>query len=131
MTMTATNPTIIPRWEWRTFGDGFRTADAVFARFEPSGIQDSDELYLVAPGDNNVKIRDDLMDIKVLREVDSNGLERWEPIMKASFPLQPDDVGTVMGALGLPVPEPATPMSREAFRDYLRATGVGIVRPVE
>ena len=23
---------IVPRWEWRTFGDQFRTADAVFAQ---------------------------------------------------------------------------------------------------
>jgi exopolyphosphatase/guanosine-5'-triphosphate,3'-diphosphate pyrophosphatase len=122
---------IVQRWEWRTFGDRFRTADAVFARFEPSAIQDSDELYLVVRGDNNVKIRDDLMDIKVLRDVDANGLERWEPIMKAAFPLQPDDVRTVMEALGLPVPDPVTPLSRDAFRDYLRSTGVGIVRPVD
>ena len=121
---------IVQRWEWRTFGDRFRTADAVFARFEPSAIQDSDELYLVVPGDNNVKIRDDLMDIKVLREVDTNGLERWEPIMKAAFPLEPDDVRTVMQALRLPVPEPAASMTREAFSDHVRSTGVGIVRPV-
>ena len=122
--------TIIPRWEWRTFGDRFRTADAVFARHEPSQVQDSEELYLLAQGANNVKIRDDLMDIKVLREVDANGLERWEPIMKASFPLSPEDVRTVMDALGLPVPDPVTPLSRDEFRDVLRSTGVGIVRPV-
>ena len=122
--------TIIPRWEWRTFGDRFRTADAVFAQHEPSQVQDSEELYLLAQGANNVKIRDDLMDIKVLREVDANGLERWEPIMKASFPLSPDDVRTVMDALGLPVPDPVTPLSRDEFRDVLRSTGVGIVRPV-
>jgi exopolyphosphatase / guanosine-5'-triphosphate,3'-diphosphate pyrophosphatase len=122
---------IIPRWEWRTFGDRFRTADAVFAKHEPTQVQDSDELYLLAPGANNVKIRDDLMDIKVLREVDANGLERWEPILKASFPLSPEDVRTVMGSLGLPVPEPAEPLSRDAFSDVLRSTGVGIVRPVD
>src|SRR6516225_4873957 len=120
--------TIIPRWGWRTFGDRFRTADAVFAQHEPSQVQDSEELYLLAQGANNVKIRDDLMDIKVLREVDANGLERWEPIMKASFPLSPEDVRTVMDALGLPVPDPVTPLSRDEFRDVLRSTGVGIVR---
>lgn len=122
---------IVQRWEWRTFGDRFRTADAVFARYEPSAIQDSDELYLVAAGDSNVKVRDDLMDIKVLREVDANGLERWEPIMKAAFPLQPDDVRTVMEALGIPAPDPLGPLSRDAFRDHLRSAGFGMVRPVD
>ena len=122
--------TIVPRWEWRTFGDRFRKADAVFARFQPTQVQDSEELYLLAKGANNVKIRDDLMDIKVLREVDANGLERWEPIMKASFPLSPDDVRTVLGALNLPIPEPAMPLTKDAFRYILRTTGDGVVRPV-
>src|SRR5262245_59881640 len=106
-------------------------ADAVFAQCEPNAIQDTDELYLLATGDSNVKIRDDRLDIKVLREIDANGLERWEPIMKAAFPLQPDDVRTVMEHLGLPVPDPLTPLTREAFRDCLRSSGTGIVRPVE
>ena len=43
--------------------------------------------YLVSPGDKNVKVRDDLLDIKVLHEVNDDGLERWEPVMKAGFPL--------------------------------------------
>jgi exopolyphosphatase/guanosine-5'-triphosphate,3'-diphosphate pyrophosphatase len=122
--------TIVPRWEWRTFGDRFRTADTVFAKHEPTQVQDSEELYLLAKGANNVKIRDDLMDIKVLREVDANGLERWEPILKAAFPLSAEDVRTVMESLGLPMPQPLMPLSREAFRDLLRGTGEGIVRPV-
>jgi exopolyphosphatase/guanosine-5'-triphosphate,3'-diphosphate pyrophosphatase len=95
---------IVPRWEWRTFGDRFRTADAVFARHEPTQVQDTDELYLLAPGANNVKIRDDLMDIKVLRDVDTNGLERWEPTMKAAFPLSTADALTVLATLGVSPP---------------------------
>ena len=31
-----------------------------------------------------MKVRDALMDIKVLREVDENGLEQWTPVMKAN-----------------------------------------------
>ena len=27
------------------------------------------------------------MDVKVLRETDASGLQRWEPILKAAFPL--------------------------------------------
>jgi exopolyphosphatase/guanosine-5'-triphosphate,3'-diphosphate pyrophosphatase len=120
---------IVPRWEWRTFGDRFRTADAVFAKHEPTQVQDTDELYLLAPGANNVKIRDDLMDIKVLRDVDTNGLERWEPTMKAAFPLSTANASTVLGALGVSPPADITaPMSLDAMVEVLRAGGV---RPVE
>ena len=35
----------------------------------------------------NVKIRAALMDIKVLRQVNADGLEQWTPVMKAGFPI--------------------------------------------
>jgi exopolyphosphatase/guanosine-5'-triphosphate,3'-diphosphate pyrophosphatase len=58
--------TIIPRWEWRTFGARFGAADDAFAAMTPTGVQESDELYLLSGAGDNVKVRDDLMDIKVL-----------------------------------------------------------------
>ena len=79
-------PGIVPRWEWRTFGSRFGVAETRFAALTPSGVQESDEVYLVGGAGDNVKIRDDLMDIKVLRETDADGLERWEPVMKAGVP---------------------------------------------
>ena len=96
--------TVIPRWEWRTFGDAFGQAEAAFAALTPTGVQESDERYLLGEGGENVKVRDDLMDIKVLREVDVDGLERWEPILKASFPMSAADVALVAEALHIPVP---------------------------
>ena len=95
-------PEIIPRWEWRTFGHHFPKADAVFETLEPSAVAESDETYFLSPAATaNVKIRDDLIDIKVLREVDANGLERWEPVLKRPFPLAPDDLATVLDAIGI------------------------------
>ena len=80
--------TIVPRWEWRTFGTDFGAADATFAALEPELIQESDETYLLSPGtDAAVKIRAGLMDIKLLEEVDAAGLEQWRPAMKETFPL--------------------------------------------
>ena len=77
---------IVPRWEWRTFARSVPTADAVFETKVPA-VEESDELYLLVRDGDNVKVRDGLMDIKVLRETDARGLQRWEPILKASFPL--------------------------------------------
>ncbi len=100
---------IIPRWEWRTFGQSFGAAEAAFAALTPGSTHDSDELYLLAPGGDTVKVRDDLMDIKVLREIDANGLERWEPVMKASFPLGGADMRTLRASLRLPPAEALRP----------------------
>jgi exopolyphosphatase/guanosine-5'-triphosphate,3'-diphosphate pyrophosphatase len=96
--------TIVPRWEWRTFGTQFGSAEAAFAASTPVETKDSDELYLLVPGDANVKVRDDLLDIKVLQEVDAYGLEQWKPVMKQGFPLTGDEVARVFDALGVAIP---------------------------
>ena len=123
--------TIIPRWEWRTFGRRFGIAEKHFAELTPAGIQESDELYFLAGTGENVKIRDDLLDIKVLREVDAAGLERWEPVMKKGFPLPKADVVSVFAALHLAAPDLARETyTREQFLDELIApqTVVRLVR---
>jgi exopolyphosphatase/guanosine-5'-triphosphate,3'-diphosphate pyrophosphatase len=58
--------TIIPRWEWRTFGEGLGAAEEAFAALTPQQVVESDELYLLSSPEGNVKIRNDLMDVKLL-----------------------------------------------------------------
>ena len=48
---------IVPRWEWRTFARSVPTADAVFETLVPK-VEESEELYLLAPDGDNVKVRD-------------------------------------------------------------------------
>jgi exopolyphosphatase / guanosine-5'-triphosphate,3'-diphosphate pyrophosphatase len=96
---------IIPRWEWRTFGERFGECDQRFESLVPEGVQEGDEVYLLSPvTDENVKIRDRLMDIKRLQQVNADGLEQWRPVMKAAFPLPAAPVGEVFDALGVPAP---------------------------
>src|SRR4051794_1377420 len=95
---------IVPRWEWRTFADSLPSADAALTSLTPASVEEGDELYLLAPGGDNVKVRDGLMDVKVLRATDAAGLQRWEPILKAAFPLRSNDASTVLEALRRPVP---------------------------
>ena len=95
---------IIPRWEWRTFGSRFGLADERFAALESTGVQESDEIYLLGAGTGNAKIRDDLMDIKLLRET-QHGLQRWEPVMKVPFPLSADVARRAFETLETPVPD--------------------------
>jgi exopolyphosphatase / guanosine-5'-triphosphate,3'-diphosphate pyrophosphatase len=102
---------VVPRWEWRTLGERFGAAEDELATSTPTGVEEGDELYLVAEGAENVKIRAELMDIKVLRDVDRHGLERWEPALKAGFPLSAADVAVVLASLRQPVPT----LTREAY----------------
>ena len=95
---------IIPRWEWRSFGTRFGEAEERLAALTPTGVQESDEVYLLSGAGGNVKIRAALMDIKVLRDVDADGLEQWTPVMKAEFPIGAADAARVFEALQLPTP---------------------------
>ena len=95
---------IVPRWEWRTFGASFGAADEILARSTPTGLAESDELYLLSEAGDNVKIRADLMDIKAQRDVDRHGLQQWEPVLKATFPLNAADVAATFEALRQPLP---------------------------
>ena len=122
---------ITPRWEWRSFGRRFGEVEGRLARLTPSGVQESDEIYLLSTAGANVKIRDALMDIKVLREVNADGLERWTPVMKAGFPLPAAEAATVLEALGLPLPRPVrTSYAQDEFIGQFAAPG-GAIRAVE
>jgi exopolyphosphatase/guanosine-5'-triphosphate,3'-diphosphate pyrophosphatase len=99
---------IVPRWEWRTFGDSFGEAESRFASLSPERAQESDDLYLLSRNsDASVKIRDALMDVKQLQSVNDDGLEQWKPVLKASFPLSDADLRVVLDALGVAVATPA------------------------
>ena len=93
---------IVPRWEWRTFGESFGAAEELLTQGEPARVQESDETYLLSEeSDASVKVRDGLMDVKRLEAVDGDGLEQWRPVLKGSFPLAAADVATVLDALGV------------------------------
>jgi exopolyphosphatase/guanosine-5'-triphosphate,3'-diphosphate pyrophosphatase len=120
--------TIIPRWEWRTFGSEFGAADATFAALEPELVQESDETYLLSPGaDAAVKIRAGLMDIKLLEEVNGDGLEQWRPAMKETFPLPRGEADKVCAALGVAPPPPGeSAFTLDEFLAMLAAPGRGV-----
>lgn len=96
--------TIVPRWEWRTFGEDFGPAEAAFAALTANRVEESDELYVLAlEGDASVKVRDGLMDVKQLQAVDGDGLEQWLPVMKHAFPVPAAGVAAGLAELGVAV----------------------------
>jgi len=94
--------TIVPRWEWRTFGAEFGAAGDRVAALEPERVQESDETYILSTcGEASVKVRDALMDVKHLEATNDDGLEQWIPVLKSEFPLGADDVATLYTTLGV------------------------------
>jgi exopolyphosphatase / guanosine-5'-triphosphate,3'-diphosphate pyrophosphatase len=88
------------RWEWRTFGEQFGGAEGRLGSIEPERLVESDETYLLsAAGVDAVKVRDGLMDVKHLEQVNDDALELWKPIMKSALPISAADARAVLAAL--------------------------------
>jgi exopolyphosphatase/guanosine-5'-triphosphate,3'-diphosphate pyrophosphatase len=97
---------IIPRWEWRTFGDQvFGGSEELIRGRSQAQVRKSAEIYILSKLTmNNTKVRDELMDIKTLKAVNQDKLEQWNPILKAAFPLGADVLPGVFTAFGLSRP---------------------------
>src|SRR4051794_24373622 len=92
--------TIIPRWEWRTFGEDLGPAAERLGSLTPERVEESEDAYLLSSsGDASVKVRAEQVDVKNLVRVRADGLEQWRPVLKAPFPLGTDDVMAVFAAL--------------------------------
>ena len=103
---------IVPRWEWRTFGERFEGADGLLAELSPVRVDESDEVYIVSSrGDGSIKVRAGLLDVKRLERVSGDGLEQWRPVAKAEFPVAAPDVASLLSALEVVVPT----LERDAY----------------
>jgi hypothetical protein len=113
------------RFEFRTWGNhlgAFR--DRLTAQAPPSEQRESAETYVLSRATDaaNVKIRAELMNIKLLTE-QVGRLERWRPMLKSAFPLDSRTiVEQLFPHLGVPAPHIAQPSytQGELIRDLLR-----------
>jgi len=109
---------IVPRWEWRTFGHDFGAAEEKIKTY-PAKVRESSEVYILsARSMDNTKIRDMLMDIKYLVQVNKDKLEQWHPLMKAGFPLQIDKLRETIKAWKVDVPE--SKVREYSYEDFLQ-----------
>ena len=112
------------RWECRTFGAGFDEPEERLRTNEQGNFKESGEVYVLSKNsDENVKVRDDLLDIKSLQEVNADGLEQWFPVLKAGFPISVEDLKKVFGYFK--APEPIFGRKEYTFDQFLNE----IVRP--
>ena len=118
---------IVPRWEWRTFGDGFGGAEDAFSG-EPERVQESDEIYFLSvAGGDTVKVRDELMDVKRLEHVSDEGLEQWTPVLKASFPLPAETVSSVLTGLHVTAGLERDEYTQEQFENEVVASSPALL----
>ncbi len=98
---------IKPRFEFRTFAQSFGMVETRMRKLSAlDKIRESSEIYIMSAGnsENNTKIRDDLMDIKVFVKSEK-GLEQWNPRMKGSFPMKAAEIAEkVFPAFGVELP---------------------------
>ena len=108
---------IIPRWEWRTFGNSFGTCRELIENRELGNYKKNREIYILSKvSGNNVKIRNQTVEVKTLQTVNDIGLEQWCPAMKARFPLSRDELTLVGRYLGVKIPSLSQPTaSLESF----------------
>ncbi len=99
---------IKPRYEFRIFGTDLEPYEGKLkkaAAFEKSRTMQS--VYILAAGnpDHNVKIRNGVMDIKILQD-EYKGLELWNPFLVGAFPLKQEVIKSVVfPSLGVSCPE--------------------------
>ena len=97
---------IIPRWEWRTFTNDLANAEINIRKHPEGKTRESDEVYILSEVSmDNTKVRDDLMDIKTLQQVNEDRLEQWLPIMKGTFPLPVSEIEKVFKCFRVALPK--------------------------
>ena len=112
------------RWEWRTFGERFGGAEERLGSLPSERVAESDDTYLLsAESIDAVKVRDGLMDVKHLEQVDDNRLELWKPVMKSPLPISAADAPAVLAALRV-----SAPLDRDSYdlADLARAAGAAV-----
>jgi len=98
---------VIPRYEFRIFGNNLEKYIKKIEELSPKEMtREMDSVYMLTSWKrkNNVKIREGVMDIKVL-EQEHLGLQQWNPFLVGEFPLDSDVIKTVVfPALGIESP---------------------------
>ena len=101
------------RFEFRVWGEvGHGVGDRLRSLSDPLDSRDSVETYLTSQAtvDANPKVRDDLLDIKMLLE-ERDGFQRWDVHLKAEFPLSNEVVMDLCDVLRVEAP----PLTRDEY----------------
>ena len=83
----------IPRWEYRVFGKSLQKPSAIIRHHPCLRERQSADLYILSEFSTvNCKIRDSVLDVKVLLKTGKDRLEQWTSHLKISFPVTLNDI---------------------------------------
>jgi hypothetical protein len=96
------------RYEFRAFAQNFGLVEDKIRKLSKfDRFRESSEFYILSESnrENNVKIRHNMLDIKVLVK-EEKGLQQWNPRMKLEFPLKMDIIrDEILPVLGVDIPK--------------------------
>lgn len=96
---------VIPRWEWRTLAPSLADLRERLGGPTIETVREIEETYLLCmKSSHNAKIRGEQLDLKWRKQVSAQGLELWDPILKAIFPLDAEEILQLFGGWGMTAP---------------------------
>ena len=117
---------VIPRAEFRVFGQGIIDVVGLAmwkAQAKLFKIRQSKEVYILSRHTNeaNVKVRDDLLDIKTKVGETEEGYEIFQPRGKFEFPVKKEELAAILENLQAPISADKPSYSFAEFRDLIDA----------
>jgi exopolyphosphatase / guanosine-5'-triphosphate,3'-diphosphate pyrophosphatase len=101
---------VIPRWEWRTFAPSLGSLRRAVGGIPLGAPRESHEIHVLClRSSHSTRVHDGLMDLKWRKQVDADGLELWDPVLKSEFPFDASFVPRLFEAWGLRTPALARP----------------------
>jgi hypothetical protein len=122
---------VIPRWQWRTFGDDLTNVAASLDACL-GAAETCEEAHILSPRpDVSVRVRGNELDVKVLRQA-GDGLEQWAPILHARFPISLCLANAVFAAWHRAMPAGMRPAyTWPEFDDLVRKAGDLTIIPLQ
>ncbi|MDD5765151.1 MAG: hypothetical protein PHW79_02695 [Candidatus Marinimicrobia bacterium] len=89
-----------PRWEWRVFGKSLQEPSEIIRHYPCLRERQSADLYVLSEFSTvNCKVRDSVLDVKILLKTGKDRLEQWTSHRKISFPPTLNDIDELVGLL--------------------------------
>jgi exopolyphosphatase / guanosine-5'-triphosphate,3'-diphosphate pyrophosphatase len=99
------SPLVLPRWEWRTLASSLPDLRERLSGVSMDSVRLIRETYLLCQkSSHNAKIRNGVLDLKWRKQVNAQGLELWDPVLKTGFPCRADLLPQLFGAWAIPMP---------------------------
>lgn len=94
------------RWEWRIFSEKpLNRLAPLFKKLHRANAKKNRDLYVVSRlTDANLKIREGMLEIKIMLEASPCGAERWRPAFRCPFPPSQELFANISGYTGLSLP---------------------------